>query len=69
MKQEVISQAERAAPALVGGVLFGLTLNEWVGICTIGYIVLQAAYLMRKWWREEKRRGRYVKDTAPGDLE
>jgi len=69
MKQEIVSQAGRAAPALVGTVLFGLTLNEWVGICTIGYILLQAAYLLRKWWREEKRRGRYVKETRPGDLE
>lgn len=69
MKQEIVSQVERAAPAVVGFALFGLTLNEWVGICTIAYILLQAAYLIRKWWREEKRRGRYVKETRPGDLE
>jgi pyruvate dehydrogenase complex dehydrogenase (E1) component len=29
----------------------------------------RATYLLRKWWREEKRRGRYVKETRPGDLE
>lgn len=33
-----------------------LTLNEWVMIASLAYIVLQAAYLIRKWVREERRR-------------
>lgn len=30
----------------------GLTLNEWVAVVTIAYIVIQAAYLVWKWRRD-----------------
>ena len=44
----------KAAPALVGAGFAGYTLNEWVAIVTIIYILLQAAYLLWKWRREAK---------------
>lgn len=54
MKTEVASQAARGTPAVAGAAWSALTLNEWVAIATGIYVVLQAIYLARKWWREEK---------------
>lgn len=54
MKDDVTHQAGKSLLALLGAFGSAMTLNQWVALCTIGYIVLQAAYLARKWWREEK---------------
>ena len=33
----------------------GSTLNEWVAIVTIIYVVIQGFFLLRdKWWRDKK---------------
>lgn len=50
---DAAQQANRGAPAAAGALLTALTLNQWVGIVTIAYVVFQFAYLARKWWREE----------------
>lgn len=42
-----------AAKTLPGIVMWGLTLNELIGYATLAFIIVQMAYLMRKWWREE----------------
>lgn len=55
MKTEVVTEALKGAPAVAGAWYAALTLNEWVAILTGVYIVVQAAYLLRKWWREEKQ--------------
>ena len=39
-----------------------LTLNEWLAVAGIIWIILQAAYLARKWWREER-----AKRAPPSD--
>jgi hypothetical protein len=54
MKTEVVDQAVRGTPAVLGTAASVVTLNTWVMIGTAVYIVLQIAYLIRKWWREER---------------
>lgn len=60
VKTEITAQAVRGTPAIGGTLWAALTLNEWVAIATGVYILVQIAYLARKWWREEKdyKRGR-----------
>jgi hypothetical protein len=54
MKPEVTSEAIKGTPAVAGTVYSALTLNELVAIVTGLYVLVQIAYLLRKWWREEK---------------
>lgn len=75
MKQETHDILVGAAKAVPGITMTGLTLNHWVGIATICFIVLQALYLVRKWVREETAWGRRIArwsrenlTTQPGDL-
>lgn len=55
-------EAAKAAPAVAGAAASTLTLNEWVGIATGIYIAIQALYLLRKWWREERGKGGWLAD-------
>lgn len=55
MKPEFTTEALKGTPAVAGAVTAALTLNEWVAILTGVYILVQLAYLLRKWWREEKK--------------
>lgn len=62
MKHEVNIETLKAVPAVGGAVAYNLTLNEWVAVATLLYILLQIGYLMWKWRREAKapkRRGKY----------
>ena len=34
-----------------GATLYGLTLQDWVAIVTIAYVILQAGLLVPKYWR------------------
>lgn len=54
---QISIEAAKAAPAVAGAAAAGVTLNQWVAIATGFYIVLQALYLARKWWREERAAG------------
>ena len=54
---QISVEAAKAAPAVAGAAFAGVTLNQWVAIATGVYIVLQALYLLRKWWREEREAG------------
>jgi hypothetical protein len=54
MKTEVSDQLLRATPAGAGAFITTMTLNEWVAVATGVYILIQAVYLLRKWYREEK---------------
>jgi hypothetical protein len=51
MRTEAVTEALKSTPPVV---VAWLTLNEWVAVATVAYIVVQAAYLLRKWWREER---------------
>jgi hypothetical protein len=51
---DVAVEAAKGTPAIVGAMASMVTLNEMVAIATGTYILIQAAYLIRKWWREER---------------
>jgi len=69
--QDIILEAVKAAPAVT---MTALTMNDIVAFVTIIFIVLQVAYLIRKWMREETEWGiqlkRWAREkfTQPGDL-
>lgn len=44
--------------------LGGLPLSDWAVIATIGFVVLQAAYLIWKWRRDYKRE--QAREKLPG---
>jgi hypothetical protein len=54
MKTELAVETMKGAPAVVGAAAAALTLNQIIAIATGIYIVIQAAYLLRKWYREEQ---------------
>lgn len=50
-----VAAAKLAPPAaVVTASASGYTLQDWVGIATLIYLALQAAYLAWKWWRESR---------------
>lgn len=53
MNNDVAKETGKGLLAVVGAVASAVTLNQLVAFATLVYIVLQAAYLARKWWREE----------------
>lgn len=64
MKEEtvdIIKQVAVSAPTSFYAIFSGLTVAEWVAI---GLGLLQALYLMRKWWREETDWGLSMKRWA-----
>lgn len=75
MKQEIkdiaMELAVRTAPA--GGIAWYSQIS-WTAFLTGVLVVLQIAYLVRKWWREESEWGVKLKRwaegkfTRPGDL-
>jgi len=54
MKQETVTQAISATPAVGGATYSVITLNEAVAIMTMLYIGLQMVYLIWKWRKEGK---------------
>lgn len=58
MKGDIAQEGLKAAPPVAVSAsvwMGGLTLNEVVLLATLGYIGLQAAYLIWKWVREWRR--------------
>lgn len=53
VKQDFAVEAAKGTPAVAGAIASILTLNESVAVATGLYILVQIAYLLRKWWREE----------------
>lgn len=56
MQQEthdIAIEAFKGAPAVAGAVASAMTLNQWIMVGTVIYIIIQALYLVRKWYREE----------------
>jgi uncharacterized membrane protein len=56
-KSDIASEAIKAAPPVVittAVTIGGLTLNEWVAIATLLYIVLQSGWLVWKWYHAIK---------------
>lgn len=73
MKHETIEQIVKAAPAVAGAsVTWQLhEVNQvvalLVGLVTIAYVIVQLAYLVRKWWVQE-RGHRHARKTDFGTL-
>lgn len=64
MKQEIKDialQTAVSAPTSLYALVSRITLAEWVALA-LG--VLQAAYLLRKWWREETEWGQRLRRWA-----
>ena len=58
MKTDIAQESLKAAPPVAVSAsvwMVGLSLNEVVLLATLGYIGLQAAYLIWKWYREWRR--------------
>lgn len=57
-KAGVAVEAAKSAPpvAVMAAAIAGLTLQEWVFVVTIVYVVLQAGYLAWKWRREARKK-------------
>lgn len=73
MRQEVKDMAVQVAvqaPATGWALLTQVSLAEWLAIAMF---VMQAAYLLRKWWREETEWGltlkRLLRKTKPAELD
>lgn len=49
LKQETIDAGIKISPAIGGATLYGFTLNEWVGIATLAYVLLQIGLLLPKY--------------------
>jgi hypothetical protein len=47
--QDEITAAAKMAPAGAGALLAGLTLNEWVALATLIYVLAQTGLLVPKW--------------------
>lgn len=50
MTEEKLAIA-KTAPAIAGAMIYGLTLQDWVAIVTILYVILQVGLLLPKYWR------------------
>ena len=56
MKQDVQAFANNSVIATTGAAITGFTLNEWVGIATLAFIIYQAILMGRKHYLFEKDR-------------
>lgn len=58
MRAEIPQEGLKAAPPVAVTAwawVAGLTLDKWVALATLTYIVLQAGYLIWKWVREIRK--------------
>lgn len=59
MRQEIAQEAYKATPpvAVTGWAwINGMTLEKWVAVATLIYIVLQAGHLVWRWYREWRKK-------------
>lgn len=56
LKHEVNIEGTKFSVAAFGALFSYLTLNEWVALATLVYIVLQIAFLIYKWSCQVKDR-------------
>ncbi len=58
-RADIAQEAARAAPpiSVATASLVGMTLHDWVLVATLVYVVLQAGFLMYRWWRLHTGRG------------
>ena len=51
------SAAAKITPAIGGTVYAGMTLNEWVALATLVYVLLQIGLLLPKYWALARSKG------------
>lgn len=51
--QDVATEGLKAAPpvAVTGAIVSGMTINDWIAIATLSYLLLQIGLLLPKYWR------------------
>lgn len=57
-KNETYIEVAKTVPAVTGVIISGFTLNEIVALVTIFYVLIQAGFLVYKWywdWKEKKQ--------------
>lgn len=61
---EIGAEAAKASPpvAVLAVTAQGMTLQEWVYVATLGYILLQAAWLVWRWWKAARTKGWVPRD-------
>lgn len=59
--KDIAMQGAVAAPTSLYALVSRITLAEWIAI---GLGLLQALYLLRKWWREETEWGQRMRRWA-----
>ncbi|MBC7907042.1 MAG: hypothetical protein H7Y60_09895 [Rhodospirillaceae bacterium] len=55
--QDEYGAVAKIAPALTGAAWAGMTLNEWVAVVTIIYVLAQTGLLVPRWIAMLRRRG------------
>ena len=63
--KDIAMQLAVSAPTSITAILSKVTITEWVAIL---FGVLQAVYLVRKWWREETEWGLRLKRWTRGEF-
>jgi hypothetical protein len=66
MKAAVVSETLKVAPpALVTYAIYvaGMSLDDWVKVGTLFYLTVQVGYLVWKWGREARKRGKRESDS------
>lgn len=57
LEKDYLVESARAVPAVTGTVFSYMTLNNFVAILTIIYIIFQLAWLINKWiWAQRDRK-------------
>ena len=61
---EIADAAVRTAPpiGISGAMLLGLTLSDWVLVCTLVYTLASLFFLIRREWRRSKEEKREQSD-------
>ncbi|WP_071058125.1 hypothetical protein [Pelistega sp. MC2] len=58
MDSETKAAVMKMSVAGAGASLYGLTLNEWMALVTIFYVVMQIGLLIPKYWELIFKRGK-----------
>lgn len=67
LKHETLEQTVRAAPAVGGTALSIMTLNEWVALATLIYILVQTIILVHKYILYLQDRKKRAAESEPKD--
>lgn len=59
LKQEIVNQGAKAAPAVAGTIYSAITLNHLVAFATLVYVLMQIYVLLRRHiWEVQERKNK-----------